>query len=589
MAVLLSAGGAQAVFNGIPPASSVPPDSVSSVTIQLPGAPPQQAVDRKTCEQTKTADETCPEGFDWFVKADKPFQPGAVISATFLASNGQTVADGQFAVNRFGRFGDWLTLNVAPDYASLPGASAGQGFSLDTYLDQVEDAFRQSGFPRVPFISVETVWRPDAAPNGTSTGSGTAINMPAPIVDGTMVSTRVPVNTTIDDALRDAGIRPTTGYSIPADDGGGYVIGGYKDWGEGIKYNFRGDNLVQIDEPPGTPTPRTSTPGTGPGTATGPGDTGALPPGDLFGPDTQWTEHIYCREELQNGSGAPKVNVRPKGPDVKDFAEGKSGPEWDPAKDGKEPSVADPKDADAVRKAVEQEIADGAKAIELEFANGNCVRTLAEINDRSDASEGIAPITGSTVAAKGPPPCPYPTGKISAHFVDEEVYNPIFYGTTETFTDLADIVAKLQRKVAPHYDPTARCGRCIEQVDVWGHGDTGGGYISFGPNDAQVGNVAMGANFDQNLATLGGLMCVGGKVVINQCKAGSGAQGTKALQALADKIGVPVSGPTEKIKGCRIFGGLISNYKEQKPSATATTPSSRQPADVTPPPETKKP
>lgn len=115
---------------------------------------------------------------------------------------------------------------------------------------------------------------------------------------------------------------------------------------------------------------------------------------------------------------------------------------------------------------------------------------------------------------------------------------------------------------------------------MWGHGDTGGGYISFGPDDAQIGTTAMGANVDENLAGIGALMCIGGKVVINQCKAGTGKKGAEALQALADKIGVPVSGPTDKIKGCRIFGGAFTDYREMTPGPGAKTPAQNKAGPV---------
>ena len=197
--------------------------------------------------------------------------------------------------------------------------------------------------------------------------------------------------------------------------------------------------------------------------------------------------------------------------------------------------------------------------------------------------DGIAPVTsGSTTTL---PECPWPSGKISSHMVDAEVYSALLYGTSDTFTGLADMLAQLKAKVAPHYDPTGKCGKCIEQLDVWGHGDMGGGYISFGPDDAQIGTTAMGANVDENLAGIGALMCIGGKVVINQCKAGTGKKGTEALQALADKIGVPVSGPTDKIKGCRIFGGAFTDYREMTPGPGAKTPAQNKagPVSTAPP------
>ncbi len=211
---------------------------------------------------------------------------------------------------------------------------------------------------------------------------------------------------------------------------------------------------------------------------------------------------------------------------------------------------------------------------------------LAATGPKTSTPPPMAPpvTTGGIAAVDGSSPCPWPSGRISVHMVDAEVYTPYLYGSSDTFTDLADIVRQLRAKVAPHYDPRGLCGRCIEQLDVWGHGDTAGGYISFGPNDAQIGDTPIGNNFDQNLSALGGLMCVGGKIVINQCKAGTGKKGTEALKALADKVGVPVSGPTDKIKGCRIFGGALTDYKEEAPGPTAKTPDQNQAGPVSPPP-----
>jgi hypothetical protein len=162
--------------------------------------------------------------------------------------------------------------------------------------------------------------------------------------------------------------------------------------------------------------------------------------------------------------------------------------------------------------------------------------------------------------------------------VDAEAYIAATFGTTDTFTDLADIVKQLKAKVAPHYDPTGKCGKCIEDLAIWGHGGAPG-YITFGPEDAQTAKGPTG-DTDPNLAALGALMCTDGRVVINQCKAGEGTDGTKSLQALANKIGVPVSGPTDSIKGCRGFGGLFTTYKEVKPDPNARTPAQNKEGPV---------
>ena len=178
--------------------------------------------------------------------------------------------------------------------------------------------------------------------------------------------------------------------------------------------------------------------------------------------------------------------------------------------------------------------------------------------------------------------CPWPTGKITLDLVAEDADNALF-GTTETYTSLADIVKIASGKVAPHYDPRAECGRCIRRLDIWGHGDTAGGWISFGSNDAVVGTELIG-DLAPKLRAIGQLMCVGGEVVINECKAGRDNKGTQALQTLADHIGVTVSGPESEIEGCRIFGGMATDYKNIEPSPGVPTPAQNSPRPVVVPP-----
>ena len=65
-------------------------------------------------------------------------------------------------------------------------------------------------------------------------------------------------------------------------------------------------------------------------------------------------------------------------------------------------------------------------------------------------------------------------------------------------------------------------------------------------------------------------MCTDGKIYFNQCNAGRGAGGTNSLTYVADRTGVPVSGPESTIKGCRIFGGALTSYKEVQPTASSS-------------------
>ena len=207
---------------------------------------------------------------------------------------------------------------------------------------------------------------------------------------------------------------------------------------------------------------------------------------------------------------------------------------------------------------------------------------------------GVPPISGPT-PPYGPPAqpshrdgiamvateCFYPTGKLSVHLVDEDTHSTILFGNTRTFTSLDDIIAQLSGMVAPRYDPLAICGRCIQTLEIWGHGDTGGGYLSFGQEQAIIGdNTALLPDADAKLAALGALMCAGGSIVMNECNAGANDRGTMALQLMADRVGVPVSGATGKLKGCRVFGGLLTGYKQMQPGPNATTPRDRPPRAI---------
>lgn len=571
--LLLGSGAAWAVFNGIPPATSVKPEDVQSVTVTLPDQPPQQAIDRAACEQAKKPGEICPEGYDWYVNVQKPIERGTVLDVTFTGIGKKTVADGQFAINPYGHFGDWLKVDA--HYAAGGGTGLTDGFSLPQYHSRLTDAFTRSDFLQagggdssIYFQDFNAWWDFNLGRQ-----AGLPPTTGKPLIKVRQRCSHVPRGTSLADALRQTGIVPVTGYTIPADDGGGYVIGGYPklDYGQG--YKFINDSTLVVDAPlTGTGgQPGTGQPGTGqPRQPEGPVKDG-------FGWEKAgWTEYINCRKELQAGAGAPQVNVRPKAPDAKDFVGGKNPPQWNPATDGKGPAVARPDDPEAIRKLADQMMAEtGGQPVEIEMTDGECTRTRIPVEAQIARGDGVAAVAQSTPATN----CPWPSGKISSHMVDEEVYSVITFGTTDTYKDLADIVAKLRAKVAPHYDPTGRCGKCIEQLDIWGHGDTGGGYISFGPNDAVIGNQNMGA-VDEGLAALGGLMCVGGKVIVNQCKAGTGNKGTQALQQMADKIGVQVQGADGKLKACRIFGGAMTSYTTANPGPGAKTPDKNPPGDV---------
>jgi hypothetical protein len=203
-------------------------------------------------------------------------------------------------------------------------------------------------------------------------------------------------------------------------------------------------------------------------------------------------------------------------------------------------------------------------------------RTLPPVTTGPELIGDIAPITGSTVMTS---PTPCPTGeKIDIHLVDKGVYNSILYPGSTPYADLADIVRILKARVGAHYDPTGRCGKCMRNINIWGHGATGGGYIAFGPTDGVVGNRRGATNLSPATVTglqgVKALMCDDGHVYLNMCEAGKGKGGDNAMQRVADLVGVPVSAPESSIRGCRVFGGAMTSYKTKNPPPPPLPPPS---------------
>jgi len=109
----------------------------------------------------------------------------------------------------------------------------------------------------------------------------------------------------------------------------------------------------------------------------------------------------------------------------------------------------------------------------------------------------------------------------------------------------------------------------MRNINIWGHGSTGGGYIAFGPSDGVAGNgqgaTDLSGATSTGLQAIKGLMCNDGHIYLNMCEAGKGAGGDNAMQRVADLTGVPVSAPEGSISGCRVFGGALTSYKTKKP------------------------
>ena len=613
---------ASATYTGISLPGALDPSQVNQVTFQLPAAEPIEAVDSETCLNNLDEGEVCLPGYGWYVRTDLALGSGTVGVVEYLGENGQLLASGQVSTNAAGQLTNWLSVDLYDLNTGQLSSANAEGFSLNNYYSYAQDTYERFNSDAIKYVSPRISFGIDLSQSyytdaslaeralGFSSdyistyGSQLGIyNQPLPLVDNPQQIFHLPGGVQPIDAL---GNDYFIGSSLQLPDGsslvGAYPSGGYGSfdnaWSVGVDYELSDSLDMRI------------------------------------GYD-YYLEEIDCGSVQQGGGKDPKVHVRPPAPPVKDFVEGKEKPKWDPAKDGAKPPVRPVNDPE-VEELIEEIIVTGARR-EIELADSECVRAISILDLETSSAPStastapststttappamgmgattttpaamgtsttapivipptttppltadIAPITSSTVAAIGPNQCPYPTGRISVHMVDKDVYSAILYPGSNSFTDAADMLSQLRGKVAPRYDPTATCGRCIQNLEIWGHGSTTGGYLTFGPNDGLVSSngksTPLSASTTTSLQGVAALMCTNGSVTFNQCNGGKGSNGTTSLQSVADILGVPVSGPESTIKGCRIFGGALTSYKTQQPSSTATTPGSRPTRDVSSP------
>lgn len=93
--------------------------------------------------------------------------------------------------------------------------------------------------------------------------------------------------------------------------------------------------------------------------------------------------------------------------------------------------------------------------------------------------------------------------------------------------------------------------------------ETAGGEVIAGDNKNPIAHPVITEQFGR----LSGHWHRKAIIEIRVCEFGTGPNGTKAMQSLADAAGVPVTAPTGTMKGVAVFGGLTEDWKTVYPSA----------------------
>lgn len=183
---------------------------------------------------------------------------------------------------------------------------------------------------------------------------------------------------------------------------------------------------------------------------------------------------------------------------------------------------------------------------------------------------------------------------VDMNFVTTDVWGGSFLQWADTYTDVKDLVDKAIAKLKP--------GQCIRRLAIAGHGaEHTTGYFVFDPDtagietiDAGVKKNPCGPNVREQLARLKPYLCPDAIVEFRVCQSGTGENGTRFTQTVADIVGVPVTAPMASISSLALTGGVASDWKTAYPTSTGRpveesfwrgegTPPAREPvSDVAP-------
>ena len=158
---------------------------------------------------------------------------------------------------------------------------------------------------------------------------------------------------------------------------------------------------------------------------------------------------------------------------------------------------------------------------------------------------------------------------IELNFVGEDVLGGEVLQWATSFSNVNDLVDKAI---------AAAGNKCISRLVIAAHGAEGSqGFMVFdvnltgtelidGMNDDQPIPEVAEDTIREAFARLRGKWCKKAIIEVRVCEFGTGANGTVAMQTLADIAGVPVTAPMDEISSLAAIGGLTTNWKTVCPS-----------------------
>ncbi|HEV3230934.1 MAG TPA: hypothetical protein VG245_01640, partial [Candidatus Dormibacteraeota bacterium] len=169
---------------------------------------------------------------------------------------------------------------------------------------------------------------------------------------------------------------------------------------------------------------------------------------------------------------------------------------------------------------------------------------------------------------------------IDLNFVTTDVSGGTWLQWATPFTDVTDLVDKA----------IAAAGKkCIKRLVIAGHGaDHTNGFFVFDPDTAGIEVIDGGTKtpmygpVHDQLARLKPYLCPDAVIEFRVCRFGTGDNGDRALQSVADAVGVTVTAPTNSISSLGLIGGLATDWKKIQPGQGITTSFWR--GETTPPP-----
>lgn len=156
---------------------------------------------------------------------------------------------------------------------------------------------------------------------------------------------------------------------------------------------------------------------------------------------------------------------------------------------------------------------------------------------------------------------------VDLNFVTTDVWGGSVLQWATKFTDVKHLVDQAIAKLKP--------GQCIRRLVITGHGaDHTDGFFVFDPDtsgaqliDGGTKRQPISPSVVKEFQRLKAHFCKDAIIEFRVCRFGSGTNGQKAMQAVADAAGVPVTAPMGSISSLAAIGGLATDWRVAYPKS----------------------